>query len=1008
MSTLYNRGTRIVLTSAFAFLFLATQCAFGAASGSVSGRVLDRDSGEPLPGANVTIVGTSIGASTDLEGKYVLRNVPTGKQSMKVTYIGYRSVTMDVTVGENATLTQDYHLVVQALEGQTVVVTGQAKGQMSAINEQLTSNNIVNVVSAEKMKELPDANLAESIGRLPGVSIQRDAGEASKIVVRGLSPKFNRVTVEGVPMVSTSNSDRSIDLSLIGDDLIKSVELSKSLRPDLDADAIGGSVNLTLRQAPENFHFDVSANGGYNQLGKDWNNYKYTGSLSDRFFDNALGARIQLSIEQKQLPSEQFAGTYSSPQLASGGGPNDFYIATQSAVLTTNQQRRNRNDGSAIFDYASDFVDLSFFNLYSEKNDAVSTAANSISFLNAGNDGGFSRRYSLTSYHTSERSHSLQSLFKLGDTKLNLSLAYTNARTNSPSSQFPMTELVSGIPFASDAIRYNAQPAGLITAMGPSNPANTWIQNFERYNVTLLDENYDGKVDYKIPFKLSDDLSGVVSVGGKYHGVRRESGGSGLYAYFQYGAGKANRDNLIKYFPWIYYDPSGQHGIPVKSFLQPDYNYGKFLDGRYSLDWSASLPLMNSINGAFYNTPGITYWDYGQNDFQNNYASMEDTYAAYGMAEFNLLDNRLSVLPGMRFEREWTRYQAYQIVLNSSNTNGLGGIPQSVTNDRRNDLWFPSVNFKYKLTEAIQIMGAAYKSEAKPNFLEISPLVIYNGAINNGFQAQNPFLKPATAVNLDLSVSLFNNEIGLFTVGGFYKEVSNLIISLANYQPHQNYAWLNAPADLPGRLPALSYYDTTWFATNPTASATIPMNNPQKAYIRGIEFSWQTHFWYLPGFLTGLVLDVNLSYIGSNTEYPYFDQSTVIIGYLPGRQPVPIYGLDYKTRAGSVVDQPKSIANVIVGWDYKGFSTRVSFRYQQTTLTGLDAKYSLSDAYYQNFTLIDVSAKQQILDNLSVFANFTNLSSHIDDYYLNTVVGQLPTSSLSYGLRGQFGVIFNY
>jgi hypothetical protein len=129
--------------------------------------------------------------------------------------------------------------------------------------------------------------------------------------------------------------------------------------------------------------------------------------------------------------------------------------------------------------------------------------------------------------------------------------------------------------------------------MGPSNPANTWIQNFERYNVTLLDENYDGKVDYKIPFKLSDDLSGVVSVGGKYHGVRRESGGSGLYAYFQYGAGKANRDNLIKYFPWIYYDPSGQHGIPVKSFLQPDYNYGKFLDGRYSLDWSASLPLMN-------------------------------------------------------------------------------------------------------------------------------------------------------------------------------------------------------------------------------------------------------------------------------------------------------------------------------------------------------------------------------------------------------------------------------
>jgi outer membrane receptor for ferrienterochelin and colicin len=108
------------------------------------------------------------------------------------------------------------------------------------------------------------------------------------------------------------------------------------------------------------------------------------------------------------------------------------------------------------------------------------------------------------------------------------------------------------------------------------------------------------------------------------------------------------------------------------------------------------------------------------------------------------------------------------------------------------------------------------------------------------------------------------------------------------------------------------------------------------------------------------------------------------------------------------VDQPKSIANIIVGWDYQGFSTRVSFRYQQTTLTGLDNKFSLKDSYYDNFLLVDISAKQQILDNLAVFANFTNLTSHIDDYYLNGVTGQFPTSSQTYGLRGQFGVVYNY
>jgi TonB-dependent receptor len=984
---------------------VAVQASLSAGTGAVGGKVVDKGTGDPLPGANVMIQGTSVGASTDIYGKYDLKNVPTGKQTIRVTYVGYLTVTLEVTVGENATLTQDFRLVAQALEGETIVITGQAKGQLSAINQQLSSNSIVNVVSAEKMKELPDANLAESIGRLPGVSIQRDAGEASKIVVRGLSPKFNRVTVEGVPMVSTSNQDRSIDLSLIGDDLIKGVELSKSLRPDLDADAVGGSVNLTLRQAPEEFHFDVTASGGYNQLHKDWKNGKFVASLSDRFFDNALGARLQVSVEQKDMPSQQFGGNYSAPTLYPGT-TDQFYIQTESAVLTDNYQKRKRNAGSAIFDYRSDVVDLSFFNLFSEKNDDVITSANTINFLNAGIDEGFRRRYTLTGYKTSERSHSLQSLFKLGDSKLSLSAAYTNATTSAPGQYFPLVEEATN-PLPPSTSLVNVQPSVLIAAMGASNPDHTYLQHMSNiFNTTLLDESYDGKIDYKVPFKLSDDLSGVLSAGGKYHGVRRQSDGSGEYFNMEYGGGVSRKTILLTYFPWIKTKLAGQRGINITSFMDPAYDPGTFLDGRYALDWSSSIALLNYVGSTLYNIPGVegNYFRDGTVDYQNDYAALEDSYAAYGMAEFNLLDKRLTVLPGIRFEREWTQYQGYHITLIGANANGLGGFPISVTTNRKNDLWFPSVNIKYKVTDDIQIMGAAYKSQAKPNFLEISPLVIYPE--NNYFTTGNPFLKPATVINYDLSVSVFNNDIGLFTVGGFYKEISDLLISLANYQPYLAATWRYYPADLPGRLPALAYYDTTWFALRPTAAATIPMNNPEKAYIRGIEFSWQTHFWYLPGFLTGLVLDLNLSFIGSNTQYPYFQ--TVTIGIKPGRVPVPITALDYRTRAGAVVDQPKSIANIIVGWDYQGFSTRVSFRYQQTTLTGLDNKFSLKDSYYDNFLLVDISAKQQILDNLAVFANFTNLTSHIDDYYLNGVTGQFPTSSQTYGLRGQFGVVYNY
>jgi hypothetical protein len=139
-----------------------------------------------------------------------------------------------------------------------------------------------------------------------------------------LSPQFNNVTIEGVPMTSTSGglasgntnngssnySDRSVDLGLLTDDVVKGVELSKSLRADMDANALGGTINLTLKEAPVGLHEDLQVNGGYNALNKYWKNYKLVGSVSDRFFDDQIGARLQLNLEDKALPSQQFNGGY--------------------------------------------------------------------------------------------------------------------------------------------------------------------------------------------------------------------------------------------------------------------------------------------------------------------------------------------------------------------------------------------------------------------------------------------------------------------------------------------------------------------------------------------------------------------------------------------------------------------------------------------------------------------------------------------------------------------------
>jgi outer membrane receptor protein involved in Fe transport len=306
------------------------------------------------------------------------------------------------------------------------------------------------------------------------------------------------------------------------------------------------------------------------------------------------------------------------------------------------------------------------------------------------------------------------------------------------------------------------------------------------------------------------------------------------------------------------------------------------------------------------------------------------------------------------------------------------------------------------------MIGAVYRSVSLPSFANIYPSVALDdgGYLDN---SGNPLLKPSTAWNYDLGTSVYSDEIGLFTVDLFYKDISDLIYAMQGFYPFYPYPIAGAPADLLSRLPAKSYYDTTWTIGNKSRTlinGSIPMNDPSNAYLRGIEFSWQTHFWYLPGILSGLVLDFNLSLMSSNQLYPYFKALTNKFGSVDT--------LLYSTTGGALQNQPKAIYNVILGWDYKGFSARYSVRYQRLTLTSMDTQFGLENSYYDNVLLMDISLKQQIIGNLSIFANATNINGHIDNYYYNhpsylTIpAGDLPTSQQTYGWAGQFGLTFSF
>ena len=178
-----------------------------------------------------------------------LTNITEGDYIVKVTYIGYKQETNSLSITDTKEYTLDFALDYTSVEGKTVVVTAQAKGQMDAINRQLKAKSIKNIVSSDRIQELPESNAAEAVARIPGVSIRREGGEGNKVVIRGLSPKYNRVTVNGTNLASADTSDRSTDVSMISQYMLEGIEVTKAGTPDQEGDVLGGTINFILKIA---------------------------------------------------------------------------------------------------------------------------------------------------------------------------------------------------------------------------------------------------------------------------------------------------------------------------------------------------------------------------------------------------------------------------------------------------------------------------------------------------------------------------------------------------------------------------------------------------------------------------------------------------------------------------------------------------------------------------------------------------------------------------------------
>jgi TonB-dependent receptor len=977
-------------------------------SGRIIGTVRDAVNGDLLPSANIVLKGISQGTLTDFDGNYELKVVP-GTYGLVVSYMGYENFEKQVLVKTKETIEVNVKLNPGGQLNE-VVITVQARGQMAAMREQVASNKIVNIISSEKMLELPDANAAEAIGRLPGISLQRSSGEASKVVIRGVSAAQNNVTIAGVKMASTNSGDRSADLSMIQSEMLSGVEVSKTLRADMDAGATGGTVDMRLATAATRPTFNAMQEGGYNNLFSNIGSYKSSVGGSARFLKNKFGAKIQGTFEQKQLSSQRFNAAYSGPELRqeldSDGnlsGEEYFIARTQSASLAVVETMRERMGVSLVLDFKSPFYEVSFLNLVNKKTDNIINRDENHSFVNSFNP--FRLTASAGVFENINTTHLLENKIRFLGTELNLSLAHTYVKTSGFNQIFPFVEFSTTTPFIDQDDLIFTKPKYLLDLYGGANISDNKLVSDDRNTSELIDKNYDINIDWRIPFELENmNIKGVFSIGGKYHLLKRESNQEQLYVDYLAGRGQATRAQYLEQFPGLDWPAGDTQGILATNFVDANYNPGTFLNGQYNLNWSPDINLMKNVQSELYAENPDLFRGRGQQSYQNDYSNREEQIAAYVMTELNI--GKLLLVPGIRMEKVNTDYKAFAILTNPVNTNGITGIPDSISEKRDNHLLFPSINAKYQFGKSIAIRGAAYKSVTRPGFIQLSPKTVITPSQPN-FSSGNPFLEPATAWNYDISLEVYNSKFGLLTVNPFYKQINDFVVFLPNYFPLRNERIVAAPEGFVAALPGVDFYPIEDLAND--GRTGIPVNNNEKAVYYGIELSYQKNFRNLSNkVLKGFVLDVNITVIESKTKYPYFEN--VVIGIdNSGFIPRDIIGYEYSLREGKVAGQPSFISNVILGWDYKGFSSRISYRFQGKTLSGLDAKLSFEDGYTDEFQMLDVSFTQRIAKGLDIYLNASNLTNHIDkDYRIYPGNLRMPLNNQYYGSRAQLGARYRF
>ncbi|UTF59590.1 TonB-dependent receptor [Gilvimarinus sp. DA14] len=705
------------------------------ADGQISGQLTTEISGVPLQGSRVKIEELNVSAVTGRDGRYNLSGIEPGTYTLSVSYLGVQTMQRTVEVVDNETLVSDFKIQPSRPEQEYVIVMGQAGSLNKALNVQRSSDNLVSAVAADAIGQFPDTNVSEALQRLPGLSIERDQGEGRYVRIRGLGPDYNSVTVNGVNLPSPDSGRRAVALDVIPSDLLEGLVVSKTLTADMDANSLGGSIDIQSLSAfdRDDMFYSFTAEGSYNELTES-TSPKLALTASDQFSigsgTNNLGIAGGISWYDREFGSDN---------VETGGG---WDFDDDGALLEEVEQRdylitRERSGATLNFDYKlSENTELYWRNLYSKYTDSEIRQANIFEFEEGVLPGAAGVAEVARELKDREETQEILSTSLGGTTRIDSWTIDYRAAVSESSEDEP--QHVSGAVFAgSDAfenVSFTDTRQPYLSVPDAFFSADSYeMDEVEKASSGTDDTEQSFQLDFTRDFFIAKH-SAQLKFGGKYR--NRE------------------KDNDVEI--WVFEDLD-ENGFSDDELLMsgyaagaPDYTLGDFGPGINTDAVAASLTGLDE--SEFYSDEDSTIEDF----------DVEETVsAAYLMGRIDLSDLRL--IAGVRYE---------DTEFDSQGTRFDGDEFTPIEVDNQYDNFFPSVHARYAIGENTQLRGSWTNSLVRPNFEQLAPNFVID---DEEAEFGNPLLKPMESENFDFGFEHYMGVAGVVSAYVYYKDIENFI-----------------------------------------------------------------------------------------------------------------------------------------------------------------------------------------------------------------------------------------